>query len=54
MHEFEVRAYNALGKKLIRKAFSALKMAAQTRQLKLMEEQMVLEYQCRKWFTLWR
>lgn len=54
MHEFEVRAYDALGKKLMRKAFTAFKMMLHTRCLKEMEARVVFDYQMRKWFSKWR
>lgn len=54
MHEFEIRAYNALGKNLMRKCFCAFKMVLHTRRLKEMESKVVFDYQIRKWFSKWR
>ena len=54
LHEFEIRAYKQLGVNLMRKAFSGLKVVIKQNGLKRMEEDMIVQYQFRKWFTKWR
>lgn len=54
LHEFEIKAYEALGRNLLRKAFTGIKIMAKCNALKDQENQMILEYQYRKWFGQWR
>ena len=54
LHEFEVRAYQALGRKLVQKALAGLRLNAQCGRLKEQERQMIFEFQTRKWFEKWR
>ena len=54
LHEFEIRAYQALGQNLLRKAFTGIKLISRATKVKNMEKNMIMEYQFRKWFNKWR
>lgn len=54
LDECEIKSYQALAFKLMSKAFTSIKLANQCSQLKSVQEQMVREYQWRKWFAIWR
>ena len=41
LHDFEIKAYQTLGRKLLRKAFSGIKLIAQANMLKNQEKEMI-------------